>query len=214
MPEGPARSVAVYVDATTFGGAEHVALTLLRNLDRSRFVPTLVHTGTDGLATMVADAARAGIPDLAVEPMPDGALGARRAVRFARLLRAKRFDVFHAQLPWPLRSKYALAAAVAARVPAVLATAHCVDPDVSMTPGTALQQRLLGRRVDCYIAVSQYVADKLRAQLPWPPERIVVINNGSDLRVDARRADVRSARDAPRATAPSGRARVGPSGSA
>jgi glycosyltransferase involved in cell wall biosynthesis len=126
---------------------------------------------------LLQESARLGVPNLIVPEMNDGWLGARRGVAFARLLRDRDFDVFHAQLTWPLSAKFALAAAAWARVPAVVATVHSY-PAFTMTLPTGVQQRLLGRAVGCYIAISADLADKLYARLHWPRDRIVVIRNG------------------------------------
>lgn len=174
------RTVGVLVDATAFGGAEQNTLTLLRHLDRSRWSATLIHHGEPGIAELVTQAARIGIPDLVVPPMPEGARGAARVLPFARLLRRRGFDVVHAQLTWPLATKYALAGAALARTPAVVATVHSF-PDFDTTRPTAVQQRVLGHLVGCYIAVSGDLAGKLRARLRWPAERIVVIHNATEI---------------------------------
>jgi len=172
--------VAVFIDAKAYGGAERATVTLLRLLDRSRFSPLLLVHGDAGIERMRSEAADAGIPVRVVPRMPDGLAGAVRCLSFARVLRRERVEILHVQLTWPLNSKFALAAGILARVPAVLATVHCVDPDVTMTRPTERQQRLLGRRVARYVAVSRYVKEKLERELPWPADRIVVVYDGVD----------------------------------
>ena len=179
MPPHPSR-VAVFIDSTTYGGAERATGTLLAHLDRDRFAPVLFMHADRGIARLGEEAEAAGVPVRVVRHMPDGARGALNATQFARLIRLERVELLHVQLTWPLNSKFALAAGLLAGVPAVLATVHCVDPDVTMTRPTALQQRLLGRRVSRYIAVSRYVREKLARELPWPVDRIVVVHNGVD----------------------------------
>jgi glycosyltransferase involved in cell wall biosynthesis len=170
------RRVAFFVDSTAFGGAERSALTLLGGLDRERWAPTLVHHGNPHLRTMVDEAAALGVPSLVVPEMADGLRGALRVAPFARTLRGHEFDIFHAQLSWPLMAKFALAGAVAARVPAVLATVHAY-PEFTMTAPTAAQQFLLARAVGRYIVVSAHVAERLAVQMHVPRSRIVVIHN-------------------------------------
>jgi glycosyltransferase involved in cell wall biosynthesis len=116
-----------------------------------------------------------------VQPMPDGLAGARRVVPFARLLRRRRPEVFHAHLTWPLACKFGLAGAVLARVPAVVATQQLI-PQFVMTRSTRLQQRLLGARVGRYIAVSKDTALGLQALFPWPSDKITVVPNAVDVR--------------------------------
>jgi glycosyltransferase involved in cell wall biosynthesis len=186
------KSVAVYLHSSELGGAEQSTLTLLRHLDRSRWSPTLIHHAAPALAGMLEETARLGVPDLVVPEIPDGWLGLRRCAAFSRVLRDHQFDVFHAQLTWPLSAKFALAAAAAARVRAVVATVHSY-PEFTMTRPTAIQQRLLGHAVGCYIAVSDDLAAQLHARLHWPRERILVIHNGIEASGDHRaRADDRA----------------------
>jgi glycosyltransferase involved in cell wall biosynthesis len=171
------KSVGIFVHSNELGGAEQSTLTLLRHLDRARWSPTVIHHAAPALAAMLEEVAELGVPDLVVPEMPEGWLGARRGAAFARLLRDRGFDVFHAQLTWPLAAKFALAAAVMARVPAVVGTVHSY-PEFAMTRTTAVQQRVLGRAVGRYIAISSDLADKLHSRLHWPRERIVVVHNG------------------------------------
>jgi glycosyltransferase involved in cell wall biosynthesis len=180
MPATRPIRVAVFIDSTIFGGAERATATLLQRLDRARWSPVLFIHAAPGIARLREEAAAAGVPVRVIPRMPDGLRGALRAVHFARVLRRERIELLHVQLTWPLNAKFALAAGVLAGTRAVLATVHCVDPDVTMTRPTALQQRLLGRRVSRYIAVARYVQEKLARQLPWPVDRIVVVYNGVD----------------------------------
>ena len=111
--------------------------------------------------------------------MPEGLMGARALPSLVRRLRRLRPTVFHAHLNWPIACKYGLAAALAARVPAVIGTVH-LFVDAPIGTGRRVQQRLLGRGVDQYIAVSEHVATCLRAHLPWPADKITVVPNGVD----------------------------------
>jgi glycosyltransferase involved in cell wall biosynthesis len=184
------KSVAVYVHSSELGGAEQSTLTLLRHLDRSRWSPTLIHHAAPALAGMLEETARLGVPDLVVPEIPDGWLGLRRCAAFSRVLRDRGFDVFHAQLTWPLSAKFALAAAAAARIRAVVATVHSY-PEFTMTRTTAIQQRVLGHAVGCYIAVSRDLAEKLHARMRWSRERIVVVYNATEVPSEQRSVDPR-----------------------
>jgi glycosyltransferase involved in cell wall biosynthesis len=170
------RRVFFFTDSPAYGGAEQAMLTLLQALDPAHWSPTLLYHSSRGIRPLVEAAARAGVPTVAVPHMPEGSLGARRLIPFASLLRRRRPDVFHAHLTWPLACKFALAGAVLARVPAVVGT-HQLVPAFTMTRPTRLQQRVLGRRVGRYIAVSQDTRRRLLEIFDWPPEKIVVVPN-------------------------------------
>ena len=85
-------------------------------------------------------------------------------------------SVFHAHLSWPLAAKYGLVAAVLARVPAIVATVQ-LFPEFQLDRSNYIQERLLARGVDRYIAVSHDVAKRLVQTFHWPPQKIEVIHN-------------------------------------
>jgi glycosyltransferase involved in cell wall biosynthesis len=84
--------------------------------------------------------------------------------------------VFHAHLSSPVAAKYALLAAVLARVPAVLATVQVIAPH-RPDRSTLRQLRLLARGVDRYLAVSHAIAAALVAEYRWPAAKIEVVHN-------------------------------------
>jgi glycosyltransferase involved in cell wall biosynthesis len=176
MTERP-RNVFHFTDSTSFGGAEKALLSLAAGLDARRWTSTLVYHPSAGAQPLVARAGEAGCRLLPVAPMPEGIYGARRAVSLARALRRQRPEVFHAHLTWPIACKFGLAAAVAARVPAVVATHHLVPP-FTMTRQALLQQRLLDHGVGRRLAVSEDTANRLQALFGWPREKISVVHNG------------------------------------
>ena len=184
------RRVVYFTDSDGFGGAERVLLTLLAQLDTTRWEPVLAHTGSSAIQPLIDGANALEIPHWPVEPLPEGVAGAGRVPDLARALRGRGVDVFHAQLTWPLACKYPLAAALLGRVPAVLATVHSY-PSFTMTRATELQQRALGSRVGRYIAVSDDLRSRLLARMPWPPERLSVVHNGIDVDAPAPAADPR-----------------------
>jgi glycosyltransferase involved in cell wall biosynthesis len=172
-----ARSVYFFTDSRESGGAEAALLLLLEHLDRSEWRPTLLHDAVPALAP-VADAARElGAAVRAVRCPAVGWEGARRMPYLVRELRRARPAVFHAHLSWPLAARYALASAVAARIPAVVATFHLFPP-APLSRLARLQMRLLAPRVGRAVAVSQAIATSLRAVLHWPEGKIEVIRNG------------------------------------
>jgi glycosyltransferase involved in cell wall biosynthesis len=174
-----AQSIFFYTDSREIGGAEDALFTLMGALDPHQWKPTLLldaAAGTDELA----DRSRAlGVPSAFIPEMPLGPKGARRVPAMARMLRRERPAVFHAHLTSPMGAKYPLAAAVAARVRAVVATVHLIPP---FTPDRSnlVQLRLLARLVGAYIAVSRDIAAGLAEDLRWPREKIDLIYNAVD----------------------------------
>jgi glycosyltransferase involved in cell wall biosynthesis len=175
-----ARSIFFYTDSQILGGAEQALFMLIEHLAPVRWRSVLLlEAGPD--VTPLADRGRSsGAEVRLIEPLPLGVLGARRVPRLVTALRADRPDVFHAHLSSPLAAKWGLAAAVAARVPAVVATVQLV-PEFPIGRSSRIQLRLLSSMVDRYIAVSHDVATQLGDHLRWPRSKIDVIYNGVDL---------------------------------
>ena len=171
------RRVLQITDSSAMGGAEQQILTTMRLLDRSAWEPVLVHQGHPGIAPLI-DAVRGdGISDWLMPLMPDGIAGARQVPRFTRALRAAAPAVAHLHLTWPLAMKWPLTAALAARVPAVVATVHSAIP-CATDRSVLWQQRQLSSRIDRYIAVSDSVVERCSGWFGWPVERFSVIENG------------------------------------
>jgi glycosyltransferase involved in cell wall biosynthesis len=175
-----ARSVYYFTDSKEFGGAEHALLTLIENLDRAAWHPTLLYNPSPAVAPFVARAAELGVELRAKSPLPLGVSGARGVPALVRELCAGKPVVFHAHLSWPLAAKYPLFAAVLAQVPAVVATVH-LYPEFRIDRSNYLQERLLASRVGRYIAVSEDIAKRLTGRLGWPRGKIEVIRNGVSL---------------------------------
>ncbi len=171
-----ARSVCYFTDSQEFGGAEQALLILLESLDRRRWNPTLLYHDAPGVASMARRARELGVTVRAVPQLPLGLVGARRVPGLVRALRRTPPAVFHASLSWPLAAKYALAAAVVARVPAIVATVQ-LYPRFPLDRSNYVQERLLAKGVDRYIAVSHDVAKRLRETFHWPSRKIDVIHN-------------------------------------
>lgn len=161
-----ARSVYYFSDSLQRGGAETALLLLLEHLDRKAWEPTLLYVPCEALDSVAADARRL---DVAVHAVP--------SVReLIRVLRWGRPSVFHAHLSWPLAAKAQLATAIAARVPAVVATFQLFPPG-SFGHTAALQGRLLAAGLGRGIAVSDAIATALVERLGWPRRKIEVIRN-------------------------------------
>jgi glycosyltransferase involved in cell wall biosynthesis len=179
-----ARSIFFYTDSGVLGGAEKAMFMLLESLDRGEWRPTLLLDDRPGAEALAERAAALGVPVRLVGPLPLGLAGAREVPALTRLLRRERPEVFHAHMSSPVACKWGLAAAVAARVPAVLGTVQVggyEPPDHS----AYLQLRSLARGVDRYLAVSREIAGELVERLGWPEAKIEVVYNAVDLaRVD------------------------------
>lgn len=175
-----ARSICFYTDSRILGGAERAMFMLLESLDRERWRPALLLEDADDAAPLRERAAALGVPVRPVGPLPLGLEGARRVPALVRTLYAARPDVFHAHMSSPIACKWGLAAAVAARVPAVLGTVQVIS-DHPPDRAALLQLRLLARGVDRYLAVSAAIADALVRNYGWPAAKIEVVYNAVDL---------------------------------
>jgi glycosyltransferase involved in cell wall biosynthesis len=176
-----ARSVFFYTDSRVLGGAENAMFMLLESLDRDEWRPTLLLEDAPGTEPLAERAAALEVPLLRVAPMPLGLEGARQVPALARLLRRERPDLFHAHMSSPVACKWGLAAAVAARVPAVLGTVQ-VGGYEPPNRSAYWQLRALARGVDRYLAVSRDIARELVEQLGWPEAKVEVSYNAVDLR--------------------------------
>lgn len=175
-----ARSVFFYSDSRVLGGAENAMFMLLGSLDRSAWEPTLLLEDAPEVAPLAKRAAELGVAVRRVAPMPLGLTGARRVPAFARLLRREGPDVFHAHMSSPVASKWGLAAAVLARVPAVLGTVQ-VGAYEPPNRSAYWQLRALARVVDRYLAVSREIATELIEKLGWPAGKVEVAYNAVDV---------------------------------
>jgi glycosyltransferase involved in cell wall biosynthesis len=171
-----ARSIFFYTDSEILGGAEEALLTLIESLDRAAWRPTLLVAEPPLIPLVAGRAHELEVPVRPVTQMPLGVTGAARVPAFVRMLRRERPDGFHAHLSWPLGAKYALMAAVLARVPAVLATVQLVPP-FELDRSSLLQLRLLAAGVGRYIAVSSDARNQLVGRLRWPAHKVEVVHN-------------------------------------
>jgi glycosyltransferase involved in cell wall biosynthesis len=175
-----AQSIFFYTDSRVLGGAENAMFMLLGSLDRGQWEPTLLLEEAPGVAPLAERAAALGVPVRRIPPMPLGLSGARRVPALARLLRRERPDVFHAHMSSPVACKWGLAAAVLARVPAVMGTVQ-VGAYEPPNRSAYWQLRALARGVGRYLAVSREIADELVERLDWPAEKIEVAYNAVDV---------------------------------
>jgi glycosyltransferase involved in cell wall biosynthesis len=195
-------SVFFYTDSPFVGGAERALLMLAGSLDADRWQPTLLIGAAPAATELERLAGDAGVPSKRVSDAPLGVAGARRLPELARMLRRERPQLFHAHLSWPLAAKYALAAAVIARVPGIVATVQLV-PDFRPDRSSLVQLRALAAGIDRYIAVSRDIAQQLVDRFRWPASKVVVVYNAVQLeRFGAQangrlRSELRAADDEP-----------------
>jgi glycosyltransferase involved in cell wall biosynthesis len=173
------RTVIHFTDSDAFGGVEQVLLNTLTGLDRQRWRPVLFHHPEPGLRPLLAKAQSLNV-QLRTVPRMQTMRDISRLPQFIRALWAERPAIFHAHLTWPLSCKYGLAAAVLARVPVVVATAH-LYVDLSEKPLLYAQPRLVAAGVDRYLAVSHEVARQLRNSLHIPARKVQIVHNGIPL---------------------------------
>lgn len=175
-----AQSIFFYTDSRVLGGAENAMFMLLESLDRAAWEPTLLLEDAPEVAPLEERAVALEVPVRRIAPLPLGLTGARRLPALARLLRRERPAVFHAHMSSPVACKWGLAAAVLARVPAVLGTVQVgayEPPDRS----ASWQLRALARGVDRYLAVSREIAGELVERLGWPAAKVEVVYNAVDV---------------------------------
>jgi glycosyltransferase involved in cell wall biosynthesis len=169
-----------FTDSTVVGGAERALLLTADAMRLHGWEPIILHAPAPQLALFNKEASDRGLTELHIRALPEGARGLLAMLPLVRQLCALRPAVFHAHLTWPMSCKYALMAALVARVPVVIATAHLAI-DVRLTLGQRLQHRALAARVDRYIGVSHGVARHLVDDLAIPPGKVTVVPNGIDV---------------------------------
>ena len=115
-------------------------------------------------------------PERIIELRMRNALSVRSGLKLSRLVRDQRIEIIHAHLA----RDYPLAALAAGRsVAQLVLTRHVLFPLSKI-------HRLTSRRTSRVIAVSEAVADGLRAQNIFAPDKIVTIHNGIDVERFAR----------------------------
>ncbi len=172
-----AKGIVYYTDSSEFGGAEQALLHLLAGLDRQDWNPILFYHAAPKLEPLLEGARKLDISLRELPAMPLTWRGVSQIPRFVRSLRAIRPAVFHAHLTWSLSCKFGLAAAIVARIPAIVATQQ-LFPVIVYRWFTRLQQRFIIGRIGKYIAVSQDVGRQLHQTFNVPEGKIRVVHNG------------------------------------
>jgi glycosyltransferase involved in cell wall biosynthesis len=168
-------SILFFSNSFGRGGAEEHILTLLRGLDRSLFRPHLACTPE------VAELLKADLPcDVDVTTLrlrSPRHLGEAR--RLAGLVRSGGVDILHSHLFYA--SVFASPIGRLCRVPAIIETPHVREHwRRGWLKGRFVVDRLVGRCVDRYIAVSEANARYLIETKRIPSRKVTVIRNGCD----------------------------------
>ena len=172
------RTVIHYSDSRVFGGTERAILRLIAATDAARWRHVLLHHET--APEPLVSGARALGTGVQCVPIVAGKLDVPHLVALIGCIRRQDAAVFHAHLHWPLACKYGIAAARAARVPAVVATAQ-LHVELAHAGFVDLQHRLMTAFVDRYIAVSADVAANLERRFGVGASKITVVPNAADL---------------------------------
>jgi glycosyltransferase involved in cell wall biosynthesis len=172
----PPRTVVHFSDSAAFGGTERALLQLLTGLDRARWRPVLFHADVAGARQLAEEAAALDVPTHAIAAVEQPMRGVASIPSLAHAFRQEGAAVFHAHQTWSLSCRYGIVAAALARVPARVASAQ-LFLEMPALVGIDAQHALLTRSLHRHVAVSRFVAGRLRDRFKVPARRIVVIPN-------------------------------------
>jgi glycosyltransferase involved in cell wall biosynthesis len=168
-------SVLHFSDTLVRSGVEEHVLTLLKGLDRKHFRLHLM------CPPALLKQMRPDIP-VGVKLIPLSFLGSGRwtaARRLCQVLRRYQVDILHSHMFQSSRTASPLG--FLCRVPVVLETPHVREQwRKGWLKSSFVLDRLVGRFVHYYVAISQANAHYLTSQKRLPAEKIVVIRNGID----------------------------------
>lgn len=171
-----ALSVLHFSNTLARGGTEEHIIFLLRGLSRDRFRLHLVCTPE------VAEKIRPDVP-VDVELLP---LRLRKptevaaALRLARIIRTRRVDILHSHLFYS--SLFASPIGRLCRVPLIVETPHVRERWRRGWKSNYALDRLMSRSVDYYLANCQANARYLVEEKRLPPQKVVMIYHGDDLK--------------------------------
>ncbi len=175
MAERERLSVLHFANEVVRGGAEEHMLMLLRTLDRSLFRLGLVCPPQ--LIEKFGPDLPPDVDVVALSFMTPSQIGA--AFRFAGILRTWRPDVLHSHMFHA--SLVASPVGWACRVPVVIETPHVREHWRQGIKASYFIDRMVGRCVDAYIAVSESNGRYLVEEKRLPARKVKVIANGCDL---------------------------------
>jgi glycosyltransferase involved in cell wall biosynthesis len=177
-------SVLYFSNELVRGGAEEHVLTLIRGLDREVFRPLLVCT-PEGVEQLGRDLpGDVEVTTLRLRSPRD--LSA--AWHLGHLLRTRRVDILHSHLFYA--SVFASPVGWLCRVPVIIETPHVRENwRHGWLKGHFVVDRMVGRLVDRYVAVSESNRRYLIEEKGLPAAKVCTIHNGCDVgRFDPRHA--------------------------
>jgi glycosyltransferase involved in cell wall biosynthesis len=184
--EGPLR-VLTLVDTLRPGGAERLATTVARLLDRSRFEPIVcISRPVEAPSPLIDDLQASGVPLLCLERRSRADLAAWRPL--LELLRRERVEIVHSHMFGS--NVWAAFMTAIAHVPVFVAHVH------KWTYGdqphrVLLDRELVARRADVVLTVSQADRRRMLERGGLPPAKVRVLVNGI-MPLAPSRADVRA----------------------
>jgi glycosyltransferase involved in cell wall biosynthesis len=167
------------MDSHGFGGAELQLLSLAERLDRRRFEPVVIRAASPTEPPYFAERLRKLDIESHPAPSPLGLRHVDTLLRFARMLRRWKIDVFHAHKTYPPACRFGLLTAVLARCEVVISTDQLRSPGIPPRRQRHLL-RLLGARMDGHIAVSTSLKRYLVQHLKFRLDKVRVIPNWVD----------------------------------
>src|SRR5438552_4173860 len=153
------------------GGAEEHLLMLLQYLDRRYFRLHLA------CGAKLAEALRKDLPaDIELFTVELAALhNISGAVALRRMLRSRNIQILHSHMFWS--SLFASPVGWLARVPVIIETTHVREQWRKGWKANYWMDRLVGRCVDRYVAVSNANGGYLRSEKRIPSSKLTVIQN-------------------------------------
>ena len=168
-------SVALCSNELSLGGAEQHILTLLRGLDRSCFRLQLICAPE--LAAQINEMVPADVTLIPLELRRATQLSA--ATRLGHVLKSRRVDILHSHLFYA--SLFASPIGKLCGVPVVVETPHVREAWRRGWKACYAIDRVVGRFVDHYIAVSSANAEYLIREKRIPASKVTVIHNGCNV---------------------------------
>jgi glycosyltransferase involved in cell wall biosynthesis len=170
-------SILHFTNTLVRAGVEEHILTLLRGLDRKHFCLHLACT------MPVAEKLQADLPaDVELIPLPLETFNLELlAWRLVPILRKRHIDILHSHMFQS--SRVASLVGWFCRVPVIVETPHLRELWRTGWPkGSFFVDRLVGRFVDYYVAVSEANGRYLIGEKRLPARKVSVICNGTDFR--------------------------------
>jgi glycosyltransferase involved in cell wall biosynthesis len=168
----PAIHLAVYTDATAWGGAEVVLGTLLESLGPHVCVVVL---GSDLALISRLAGCREGASTLQL-PRMSTKRDIRAMWRFRRSLVRLRPDILQLNLQVPSASRFAVAVAVTIPRLRVIVVEHLAMPIAS--PFGRWLKRVTSRRLAAHVAVGERAAREVEAVAKLPARSVATVRNG------------------------------------